>query len=55
MAHVVWDHVTRNDVVSAIQEYNRLGADGFFAEHGFGPSRSYELVWDKRRYRTKRS
>ena len=42
--------VTRGDVVSAIKEYDRLGAQRFFSEHGFGPSRSYELVWDQRRY-----
>jgi hypothetical protein len=42
--------VTRDDVVRAIGEYDRLGAERFFSEHGFGPSRSYELVWDKRRY-----
>ena len=34
----------------AIQEYDRLGPDRFFAEHGYGPSRSYELVWEDRRY-----
>jgi hypothetical protein len=50
MAHVTWDNVTRNDVVSAIQEYDRLGPDGFFAEHGFGPTTTYDLVWDERRY-----
>ena len=42
--------VTRGDVLHAIQEYDRLGPDGFFSEHGFGQSRSYELVWDERRY-----
>jgi hypothetical protein len=50
MAHVTWNNVTRNDVVSAIQEYDRLGPDGFFAEHGFGPTTTYDLVWDERRY-----
>jgi hypothetical protein len=50
MAHVTWDNVTRNDVVSAIQEYDRLGPDRFFAEHGFGPTTTYDLVWDERRY-----
>jgi len=34
----------------AIQEYDRLGPERFFSEHGFGPSRTYELVWDERRY-----
>ena len=47
---VTWDHVTRAEVLRAIQEYDRLGPERFFSEHGFGPSRSYELVWDKRRY-----
>jgi hypothetical protein len=42
--------VTRGDVLRAIQEYDRLGPERFFSEHGFGPSRSYELVWDERRY-----
>src|SRR6476619_272397 len=42
--------VARGDVVRAIEEYDRLGPERFFAKHGFGPSRSYELVWDERRY-----
>jgi hypothetical protein len=42
--------VTRRDVLLAIQEYDRLGPECFFARHGFGPSRSYELVWERRRY-----
>ena len=42
--------VTHGDVLRAIKEYDRLGPDRFFSEHGFGPSRSYELVWDQRRY-----
>ena len=42
--------VTHGDVLRAIREYDRLGPDRFFSEHGFGPSRSYELVWDQRRY-----
>ena len=42
--------VTRDDVLRAIQEYDRLGSEQFFSEHGFGPSRSYELVWDEHRY-----
>ena len=47
---VAWDHVTRADVVRAIQEYDRLGPEEFFAEHGFAPATTYELVWDERRY-----
>jgi len=42
--------VTRDDVVRAIEEYDRLGPDQFFAAHGYGSSRSYELVWEGRRY-----
>ena len=47
---VTWNRVTRDDVLQAIKEYDRLGSDQFFSEHGFGPSRSYELVWNKRHY-----
>jgi hypothetical protein len=42
--------VARSDVLRAIKEYDRLGADEFFSQHGFGRSRSYELIWDERRY-----
>jgi hypothetical protein len=42
--------VTHRDVLRAIKQYDRLGPDRFFSEHGFGPSRSYELLWDQRRY-----
>jgi hypothetical protein len=42
--------VTRDDVLRSVKEYDRLGAEKFFAKHGFGPSRSYELVLDGRRY-----
>jgi hypothetical protein len=50
MAHVVWDHVTHDDVVRAIQEYDRLGPEKFFSGHGFGSTTTYDLVWDERRY-----
>ena len=36
--------VTRDDVVRAIQEYDRLGPEQFFSEHGFGPTTTYDLV-----------
>jgi hypothetical protein len=42
--------VTRDDVVRAIGEYDRLGPDKFFAAHGYGASRTYELVWQGSRY-----
>ncbi|HUD38815.1 MAG TPA: hypothetical protein VMR14_18085 [Streptosporangiaceae bacterium] len=47
---VTWDQVTRDDVVRALQEYDRLGPDAFFAAHGFAPTTTYELVQDERRY-----
>ena len=47
---VVWDQVSRTDVVRAIREYDRLGPQGFFSAHGFAPTTTYELVWDGRRY-----
>ena len=47
---VAWDRVARADVLRAIQEYDRLGPERFFSEHGFAPTTTYDLVWDERRY-----
>ena len=47
---VAWNRVTRDDVLRAIKEYDRLGPERFFAEHGFAPTTTYELVWEGRRY-----
>ncbi len=47
---VAWDNVTRADVLRAIQEYDRLGPEAFFSEHGFAPTTTYDLVWDERLY-----
>jgi hypothetical protein len=48
---VAWDRVTRADVVRAMQEYDQLGPERFFAGHGFGPTTTYDLVGDgERRY-----
>jgi hypothetical protein len=47
---VEWDDVTRAEVLRAIQEYDRLGPDKFFSEHGFAPTTTYDLVWDERQY-----
>ncbi len=47
---VAWAQVTRDDVLHAIQEYDRLGPEEFFSAQGYGPSRTYELVWDGRHY-----
>jgi hypothetical protein len=51
MTHsIAWDRVTRADVVRAIKEYDRLGPERFFSEHGFAPTTTYELVRGERRY-----
>jgi len=47
---IAWERVTRAEVVSAIQEYDRLGPEKFFATHGFAPATTYELVWEERTY-----
>ena len=47
---VAWDQVTHGDVLRAIREYDRLGPERFFSEHGFAPTTTYELDWDERRY-----
>jgi hypothetical protein len=47
---LAWDQVTRAEVLRAIKEYDRLGPQRFFAEHGFAPTTTYELVQDDRRY-----
>jgi hypothetical protein len=47
---VAWDRVTRDDVLRAIEEYDRLGPDAFFSAHGFAPTTTYDLLWDERRY-----
>ena len=47
---VEWNSVTRDHVLQAIKEYDRLGPDRFFAAHGFAPTMTYELVWQDRAY-----
>jgi hypothetical protein len=47
---VQWDHVTRAEVLRAIAEYDRLGAESFFAEHGFAPTTTYALIFEERSY-----
>jgi hypothetical protein len=47
---IAWDKVTHADVVRAIGEYDRLGAQQFFAAHGFAPTTTYDLIWEKRAY-----
>ena len=47
---VIWDQVTRSHVLRAIQDYDRLGPEAFFSEHGFAPTTTYDLVWNERPY-----
>jgi hypothetical protein len=47
---VTWDRVTRDDVLRSIEEYDRLAPEGFFSTHGFGPTTTYDLLWEERRY-----
>ncbi|MET9315845.1 hypothetical protein ABZX12_28850 [Kribbella sp. NPDC003505] len=45
-----WEQVTPAEVERAMDEYDRLGAEPFFAEHGYAPTTTYELVRDGRTY-----
>jgi hypothetical protein len=47
---IAWNEVSRDDVVRALAEYDRLGAQQFFAEHGYAPTTTYELIWQGRHY-----
>jgi hypothetical protein len=47
---VNWEHVTREHVMRAVHEYDKLGPEKFFAEHGFAPTTTYDLVVNKHRY-----
>jgi hypothetical protein len=47
---IAWDRVTESDVVRALQDYDRLGPERFFAEHGFAPTTTYDLVLNGRSY-----
>ncbi|TPJ32752.1 hypothetical protein [Mesorhizobium sp. B2-8-3] len=47
---IAWDRVTRAHILRAIEDYDRLGPDRFFAEHGFAPTTTYELAWEDRLY-----
>jgi len=51
MTHAIaWDKVSPDDVLRALQEYDRLGPEQFFAAHGYAPTTTYDLIWDERRY-----
>jgi len=51
MTHAIdWDKVTPDDVLRALQEYDRIGPEQFFAAHGYAPTTTYDLVWERRTY-----
>jgi hypothetical protein len=47
---VQWNRVTRRDVLRAMRDYDQLGPEQFFSQHGFAPTTTYELVSGDRRY-----
>jgi hypothetical protein len=47
---VTWDKVTHAEVVRALNEYDQLGPDKFFAKHGFSRTLTYDLIWESRPY-----
>jgi hypothetical protein len=47
---VNWKDVTRDHIVRAMREYDKLGSKQFFANHGFAPTTTYDLVWERRQY-----
>jgi hypothetical protein len=50
MTHsIAWDQVAQDDVLRAMKEYDQLGPERFFSEHGFGPTTT-DLVWNERLY-----
>jgi hypothetical protein len=48
-----FDAVTRIHVLSAIREYDELGAEAFLSTYGFGPAREYRLKHRGRLYDSK--
>jgi hypothetical protein len=47
------DITDRAAVLGAIAEFDRIGRDAFLAKYGFGESRSYWLLHERRRYDSK--
>lgn len=46
-------NITREAVLAAIGEYDRLGRPGFLSKYGFGQAREYLLVHDGKAYDSK--
>ena len=47
------ESITRETVLAAVEEYDRLGRDAFLAKYGFGPAREYFLEIGGRLYDSK--
>jgi len=45
-----WGRVTGADVTRALDEYDSLGGQAFFAKHGFAPTTTYDLVREGQAY-----
>jgi hypothetical protein len=45
--------ITREGVLAAVAECDRLGRDAFLAKHGYRPSKRYRLVVGRRSYDSK--
>ena len=51
MSHAIdWSTVTASHVKKAIQEYDRLGAEAFFKQHGYAPTTTYDLITSEGTY-----
>jgi hypothetical protein len=47
---LAWERVGRPDVQCALHGYDELGSERFFGRNGFGPTTTYDLVSNGRRY-----
>ena len=47
------DLTSREAVIEALEEFDRLGREAFLQKYGFGEGRSYFVVWNGNRYDSK--
>jgi hypothetical protein len=47
---IAWEKVKKADVVRATKAYDKLGPEQFFAKHGYAPTTTYDLVYERRKY-----
>jgi hypothetical protein len=48
--NIDWARVDARDVLSAIEEFDRLGAADFLRRYGFAPTTTYDLRVNERTY-----